>query len=187
MKGLSLVFLLANVASLQAQVQLPDIDIYRYQETQRDPFISAAAPTTFLNQGVEVAGVASGELIHRFLEKLTVSIKDQLFVGGISTDDQPQDGMAIINGATFRVGDTIPLEVDKETLNALEQLSLTFGLTLARAKNTNAINIKVGKITTTGVDLVLAGFRSSICQLPLERDDVVTGVKLERKLKENKP
>jgi hypothetical protein len=45
----------------------------------------------------------------------------------------------------------------------------------------------VGKITTTGVDLVLPGFRSSICQLPLERDDVVTGVKLERKLKENKP
>jgi hypothetical protein len=170
MKGLSLIFLLANVAPLQAQVQLPDIDIYRYQESQRDPFISAAAPTTFLNQGVEVAGVASGELIHRFLEKLTVSIKDQLFVGGISTDDQPQDGMAIINGATFRVGDT-----------------LTFGLTLARAKNTNAINIKVSKITTTGVDLVLPGFRSSICQLPLERDDVVTGVKLERKPKGNKP
>jgi hypothetical protein len=187
MKGLFLVLLLASVACLQAQVQLPDVDIFRYQETQRDPFISAEAPTTFLNQGANVAGVASGELIHRFLEKLTVSIKDQLFVGGISTDDQPQDGMAIINGATFKVGDTIPLEVDKETLNALEQLSLTFGLTLARTKNTNAIKIEVGKITTTGVDLVLPGFRSSICQLPLERDDVVTGVKLERKAKEHRP
>jgi hypothetical protein len=187
MKGLFLVLLLASVACLQAQVQLPDVDIFRYQETQRDTFISAAAPTTFLNQGADVAGEASGELIHRFLEKLTVSIKDQLFVGGISTDDQPQDGMAIINGATFKVGDTIPLEVDKETLNALEQLSLTFGLTLARTKNTNAIKIEVGKITTTGVDLVLPGFRSSICQLPLERDDVVTGVKLERKAKDHRP
>src|SRR5262249_58772237 len=104
--------------------------------------------------------VCSSDL--RFLEKLTASIKDQLFVGGISTGDLPQDGMAIINGVSFRVGDSIPLEVDKETLNALEQLSLTFGLTLAHAKNTNAIKIEVGKITTTGVDLVLPGFKSSI-------------------------
>lgn len=77
MKGL-LFFLLFASARLHAQVELPDIEVYNYSRTHRDPFLSARAPTTFLNERAEIAGVASGELVGKFLEKLTASIKDQL-------------------------------------------------------------------------------------------------------------
>jgi hypothetical protein len=168
-------------------VELPDIDVYNYSRTQRDPFLSARAPTTFLNERAEIAGVASGELIGKFLEKLTASIKDQLFVGGVSTDDRLEDGMALINGVAFRVGDRIPLPVDPKTLTELDQLALSFGLTLVRTVD-NTIAIEVGRISGTGVDLMLPGFRASICQLPLERDEATNAVILERKrTKERKP
>ena len=186
MKGQLLFFLLfASAACLRAQVELPDIDIYNYSQTQRDPFISAHAATTLLNERAEIAGVANGELIGKFLEKLTASIKDQLFVGGVSTDDRLEDGMALINGIAFRAGDRIPLDVDPKTLSELDQLAQSFGLTLARATD-NTIAIEVGRISGAGVDLMLPGFRASICQLPLERDEAINAVKLERKPKEKK-
>jgi len=172
--------LFASAVGLHAQVELPDIDIYNYLRTQRDPFISAEAPTTLLNERVEIAGVASEELMRRFLEKLTASIKDQLSVGGLSTDDRQPDGMALINGVAFRQGDTIPLEVDQKTLRELDQLAQSFGLTLTRTMD-NAIAIEVGRISGVGVDFMLPGFRASICQLPLERDEAVSAIKLERK------
>jgi hypothetical protein len=87
--------------------------------------------------------------------------------------------MALINGVTFRAGDRIPLELDQKTLNELDQLAQSFGLTLERATDT-AIAIEVGRISESGVDLVLPRFRSSICQLPLERQ-ALGAVKLERK------
>jgi hypothetical protein len=187
MKGQLLFFLLfASASCLHAQVELPDIDIYNYAQTQRDPFISANAATTLLNERAEIAGVASSELIGKFLERLTASIKDQLFVGGVSTDDRLEDGMALINGIAFRVGDRIPLEVDAKILSELDQLAQSFGLTLERATD-NAIAIEVGRISGAGVDLTLPGFRASICQLPLERDEAINAVKLERKPKEKKP
>jgi hypothetical protein len=170
----------AGATALHAQVELPDIDIYNYPQTGRDPFISAQAPTTFLSERSELAGVSNGELIRRFLEKLTASIKDQLIVGGVSTDDSLADGMALINGVTFRPGDRIPLEVDPKTLNELDQLAQSFGLTLERATDT-AIAIEVGRISDSGVDLVLPGFRSSICQLPFARNQALSAIKLERK------
>jgi hypothetical protein len=186
MKG-PLFFLLFAGVRLYAQVELPDIEVYNYSRTQRDPFLSARALTTFLNERAEIAGVASGELIGKFLEKLTASIKDQLFVGGVSTDDRLEDGMALINGVAFRVGDRIPLQVDPKTLTELDQLALSFGLTLARAAD-NTIAIEVGRISGAGVDLMLPGFRASICQLPLERDEATNAVILERKrTKEKKP
>jgi hypothetical protein len=180
MKGGLLLLLVAGATALHAQVELPDIDVYNYPQTGRDPFISPQAPTTFLSEQSELAGVSNGELIRRFLEKLTASIKDQLIVGGVSTDDRLADGMALINGVTFRAGDRIPLEVDQKTLSELDQLAQSFGLTLERATDT-AIAIEVGRITDSGVDLVLPGFRSSICQLPLERNEALGAVKLERK------
>jgi hypothetical protein len=185
MKGWLLLLLFACTADLHAQVELPDIDVYNYLRTQRDPFISAQASTTFLNERTEIPGVASGELIGKFLEKLTASIKDQLFVGGVSTDDRLEDGMALINGIAFRVGDRIPLEVDPKTLSELNQLAQSFGLTLVQADS--AIAIEIGRISDAGVDLTLPGFRASICQLPLERDEAINAVKLERKPKEKKP
>ena len=186
MKGSLFFLFFVSAAGLHAQVELPDIDIYNYLQTQRDPFISAQAPTTFLNERTEIPGVASSELIGKFLEKLTASIKDQLFVGGVSTDDRLEDGMALIDGIAFRVGDRIPLEVDAKTLSELDQLAQSFGLTLERARD-HTIAIEVGRISSAGVDLMLPGFKASICQLPLERDEAINAVKLERKPKEKKP
>jgi hypothetical protein len=173
-------FLLGSCVTLMAQVELPDIDIYTYVRSHRDPFISVRAATTLLNERVQIAGVASGELMRRFLEKLTASIKDQLAVGGLSTDDSQPDAMALINGVAFRQGDTIPIEVDEKTLHELDQLAQSFGLTLTRTQD-DAIAIAVGTITSVGVDFELPGFRATICQLPIDRDEPNNAVKLERK------
>jgi hypothetical protein len=172
--------LLASAVSLMAQVELPDIDIYTYARSHRDPFISARAPATLLNERVQIAGVASGDLMRRFLEKLTASIKDQLSVGGLSTDDNQRDAVALINGVAFHQGDTIPIDVDEKTLRELDQLAQSFGLTLARTQD-NAIAIAVGTISNMGVNFELPGFRASICQLPIDRDEPSNAVQLERK------
>jgi hypothetical protein len=167
-------------------VELPDLDIYNYLPSQRDPFISSKARATLLDESVELPGVASGELMHRFLEKLTASIKDQLTLGGLSTDDSQTDGMALINGVTFKQGDTVPLDLDEKTLRELDQLAQSFGLTLTRTPQ-NAIAIQIGRISSTGVDFQLPGFRASICQLPLETDQPSTTFRLPKKIKEKKP
>lgn len=172
--------LLASAVSLIAQVELPDIDIYTYVRSHRDPFISVRAPTTLLNERVQIAGVASGELMRRFLEKLTASIKDQLYVGGLSTDDSQTDAVALINGVAFHQGDTVPITVDEKTLHELDQLAQSFGLTLPRTQD-NAIAIAVGAISSVGVDFEIPGFRASICQVPIDRDEPSNAVKLERK------
>jgi hypothetical protein len=172
--------LLAGAMSLLAQVELPDIDIYTYVRSRRDPFISYRAPTTLLNERVQIAGVASGELMRRFLEKLSASIKDQLDVGGLSTDDSQPDAMALINGVAFHQGDTVPIAVDEKTLHELDQLAQSFGLTLPRTQD-NAIAIAVGTISNAGVDFEIPGFRATICQLPIDRDEPSSEVKLERK------
>jgi hypothetical protein len=138
------------------------------------------APTTLLNERVQIAGVASGELMRRFLEKLSASIKDQLSVGGLSTDDSQTDAVALINGVAFRQGDTVPVTVDEKTLHELDQLAQSFGLTLPRTQD-NAIAIAVGAISNVGVDFEIPGFRASICQVPIDRDEPSSGVKLERK------
>ena len=178
--------LLGSTLSLYAQVELPELDIYNYLPCQRDPFISSRALTTLLDERVEIPGVASTELMHRFLEKLTKSIKDQLSVGGLSTDDNQLDAMALINGMTFHQGDTVPLDLDDKTLRELDQLAQSFGLTLTRTPE-NAIAIEIGRISSVGVDLQLPGFRASICQLPLETDEPSTTIKLTKKLKDKKP
>ena len=67
--------LLGSALSLYAQVELPELDIYNYLPSQRDPFISSRASTTLLDERVEIPGVASTELMHRFLEKLTSRLR----------------------------------------------------------------------------------------------------------------
>jgi hypothetical protein len=129
---------------------------------------------------VQIAGVASGELMRRFLEKLTASVKDQLSVGGLSTDDSQRDAVALINGVAFHQGDTIPIDVDEKTLRELDQLAQGFDLTLARTQD-NAIAIAVGTINNVGVNFELPGFRATICQLPIDRDEPSNAVQLERK------
>ncbi|MBV8483417.1 MAG: hypothetical protein JO077_11190 [Verrucomicrobia bacterium] len=180
------VFLLGSVLSLYGQVELPDINIYNYLRSQRDPFISSRAPTTLLDERVELPGIASGELMHRFLEKLSASIKDQLTVGGLSTDDNQTDATALINGVAFHQGDKVPLDLDEKTLRELDQLAQSFGLTLSRTPD-NAVGVEIGRISSAGVDFQLPGFRASICQLALETDEPSTTFKLPKKNKGKKP
>src|SRR5271165_2606753 len=66
------------------------------------------------------------------LTAFTASIKDQLSVGGLSTDDNQSDAVALINGVAFHQGDTVPIDVDEKTLQELDQLAQSFGLTLTR-------------------------------------------------------
>jgi hypothetical protein len=186
MKPALLILVLAGALSLHAQVALPAIETYNYDRTARDPFISARAPTTLLNERVEIVGVASEELMRRFLAALSASIKSQLSVGGVSVADRQQDCIALIDGVAFRPGDTIPLEVDQKTLNELDQLGQSFGLVLT-VTNEHSISLEVGRISEEGVDCMLPGFKASICQLPLQRDEAANAVKLERKPREKKP
>jgi hypothetical protein len=178
--------LLGSSLNLYAQIELPDLDIYNYLPSQGDPFISSRASTTLLDQRVEIPGVTSTELMHRFLEKLTRSIKDQLSVGGLSTDDNQLDATALINGMTFHPGEIVPLDLDDKTLRELDQLAQSFGLTLMRTTE-NAIAIEIGTINSVGVDFQLPGFRASICQLPLLTDEPTTTIKLTKATKDKKP
>jgi hypothetical protein len=180
------VFLLGSVLSLYGQVELPDISIYNYLRSGRDPFISSKAPTTLLDERAELPGIASGELMQRFLGKLSASIRDQLTVGGLSTDDSQTDATAIINGMTFHQGDIIPLDLDDKTTRELDQLAQSFGLTLTRTSD-NAVAVEIGRISSAGVDFELPGFRASICQLALETDEPSTTFKLPKKIKDKKP
>ena len=180
------IFLLGSVIRLYGQVELPDVNIYNYLRSQRDPFISYRAPTTLLDEGADLPGIASGELMHRFLAKLSASIRDQLTVGGLSTDDSQTDATALINGVVLHQGDIVPLDLDEKTLRELDQLAQSFGLTLTRTPD-NAVAVEIGRISSAGVDFQLPGFRASICQLALETDEPSTTFKLPKKIKDKKP
>ena len=101
-------------------------------------------------------------------------------MGGLSTDDSQTDAVALINGVAFHQGDTVPITVDEKTLHELDQLAQSFGLTLPRTQD-NAIAIAVGTISNVGVDFEIPGFRASICQVSIDRDEPSSAVKLERK------
>src|SRR5208337_600028 len=69
---------------LHAQVQLPDLYSYHYTMSRRDPFISADAPKTIMDEHQEPRGIVSGDIVSRYLENIVHLIKNQLYVGGIS-------------------------------------------------------------------------------------------------------
>jgi hypothetical protein len=186
MKLLTFSLLLTCGLNLHAEVELPSLSIFNYLRSARDPFISPKAPTTFLNERVEPTTVTSEELMSRFVEKVTLSIKDQLSVGGLSIDGEQKDAIALINGMAFHPGDTLPIEVNPKTSVELDQLAQSFGLTLQRTAN-KEIKIQVARISAAGVDFMLPGFNASICQLPVERNDTLNEVKLAPRNKQKKP
>jgi hypothetical protein len=180
-------FIIASLALmsssiLYAQVRLPDLYIYNYSMTTRDPFISSDAPGTLLTDKEESRGIISGDIVKHYLNRIIQLIKDDLYVGGISIGDTPHESVALINGVDFHVGDKIPLEITKKELQGIQQLAASYGLPLVTNENGSFV-LEVGRVTENGVDLVLPGFKVAIYQLPLPRDSAPTAIQLEKKRK----
>jgi hypothetical protein len=173
-------FVIASVGRLHAQVQLPDLYVYDYAMSQRDPFISADAPTTLLTNKQEIHGIVSGDIVKQYLDKVILLIKAELYVGGVSIGDRPFESMVLINGIGFHTGDKIPMEGTKKEIQGIKQLTASYGLPAATDEKGSLV-LEVGRITESGVDLVLPGFKAAIYQLPLPRDVPPTGIQLEKK------
>jgi hypothetical protein len=72
----------ASASRLHAQVELPDLYIYNYTITQRDPFIASDAPSTFLSQNREICGIVSSDIVRQYLQRIIQLVKEELYVGG---------------------------------------------------------------------------------------------------------
>src|SRR6516225_6757232 len=170
-------------AACFAQLELPALNVFNYQPAARDPFISAAAPTTLLNNADDAHGMVSGDIVHEYLETIINAIRENLYVGGVSIGDTPQLSEALINGVSFHYGDVLPLMIDQNQLSTLVELSRAYGLPLQVSKD-GAISIQVGQIDRNGVSLVLPGFREALYQLPLDFDTQSSKIILERRPKQ---
>lgn len=179
-KFLALVSFAIAPSMLHAQVQLPELYIYNYTMTQRDPFISSDAPNTLLAENQETSGIVSGDIVRQYLGRIVQLIKEELYVGGVSIGDTPTQSIALINGVDFHVGDRIPLETTKKELQGIQQLAASYGLPLVTDERGSFV-LEVGRVTENGVDLVLPGFKAAIYQLPLARDAVPAAIQLEKK------
>jgi len=169
---------LASANTLCAQVQLPDLYIYNYSSTLRDPFIASDAPSTLLTQNREIPGIVSGDIVRQL-------ITDELYVGGISIGDTPLQSIALINGVDFHLGDKIPLQTTRKELQGIQQLAASYGLPLVTDEKGSFL-LEVGRVTENGVELVLPGFKAAIYQLPLARDTEPIAIQLENKNKRRK-
>ena len=182
-KTFALVLLaIASANIVHAQVQVPDLYIYNYPITQRDPFIASDAPNTLLSQNRAMCGIVSGDIVRQYLERVIQLIKEELYVGGISIGDTPIQSIALINGVDFHVGDKIPLQTNKKELQGIQQLAASYGLPLVTDEKGSFL-LDVGRVTENGVDLVLPGFKVAIYQLPLARDTAPLAIQLEKKKK----
>jgi hypothetical protein len=173
-------FAIASANTLRAQVQLPDLYVYNYSSSQRDPFIDAEAPSTLLSQNREIPGIVSGDIVKQYLARIIQLIAEELYVGGISIGDTPLQSIALINGVDFHLGDKIPLQTTKKELQGIQQLAASYGLPLVTDEKGSFV-LEVGRITENGVDLVLPGFKAAIYQLPLARDTTPVAIQLEKK------
>ncbi len=184
---IALTSILAIWASiLHAQVQLPDLYSYHYTMTRRDPFISADAPKTIIDEHQEPRGIVSGDIVSRYLENIVKLIKNQLYLGGISIGDTPFESIALINGVDFHVGDKVPLDAASKDLQSIQQLAATYGLPLVTDQKGTFV-VEVGRVSENGVDLVLPGFKAVIYHLPLPNDSASDVVRLEKKKKKPRP
>ena len=176
---------LASANTLCAQVQLPDLYIYNYSSTLRDPFIASDAPSTLLTQNREIPGIVSGDIVRQYLARIIQLITDELYVGGISIGDTPLQSIALINGVDFHLGDKIPLQTTRKELQGIQQLAASYGLPLVTDEKGSFL-LEVGRVTENGVELVLPGFKAAIYQLPLARDTAPVAIQLEHKNKRQK-
>jgi hypothetical protein len=185
-KGFALISLaIASGNTLRAQVQLPELYLYKYSTAQRDPFIASDATSTLLSQNREMPGIVSGDIVGQYLARIIQLITEELYVGGVSIGDTPLQSIALINGVDFHLGDKIPLQTSKKELQEIHQLAASYGLPLVTDEKGSFV-LEVGRVTENGVDLVLPGFKAAIYQLPLARDTEPVAIQLESKNKRRK-
>jgi hypothetical protein len=162
--------------------RLPDLYVFRYVPQGRDPFISADAKQTLVSGGMDSGGSFTTKAAQQYLDTIVQAIKKELFVEGVSTGDAMTRGVALINGVSFIQGEKIPLLIGQTELLQLEELAKTYGLPLEEtSERRESILVEVGAIQTTGVTLLLPGFKSALCRLPYHGDYVLERIKLERR------
>ena len=162
--------------------RLPELYIFRYEPSKRDPFISALARRTIVAGESNLGMIASLSVVQQYLQTITTTIRQELFIGGLSTGDEHTRAIAVINGVVFTDGDRIPLPVRPEQLAQLRELARTYGLPLEPSPSQhNTIFVAVGAIKANGVSIVLPGFKGTLCELPYDGDDVHEKIQLERK------
>jgi hypothetical protein len=162
--------------------RLPDLYVFRYVPAGRDPFISAEAKRTLVGGDVDPGGSFAAKAAQQYLDTIIQAIKKELFVEGVSTGDPAIRGVALINGVTFTQGEKIPLSIGQNELLQLEELAKTYGLPLEKANGQKgSIVVEVGQIQSTGVTLLLPGFRSALCKIAYHGDYLPERIQLERK------
>jgi hypothetical protein len=162
--------------------RLPDLYVFRYVPQGRDPFISADAKQTLVSGGMDPGASFTTKAAQQYLDTIIQAIKKELFVEGVSTGDAMTRGVALINGVSFTLGEKIPLSIGQTELLQLEELAKTYGLPLEEpSERKESILVEVGEIQTTGVTLLLPGFKSALCRLPYCGDYVQERIKLERR------
>ena len=172
---------LANPADVIIPM-LPDLYVFRYVPQGRDPFISADAKRTLVSGGTEPGASFTTKAAQQYLDTIIQAIRKELFVEGVSTGDATTRGVALINGVSFIQGEKIPLSISQTELLQLEELAKTYGLPLEEtSERRESILIEVGEIQTTGISLLLPGFKSVLCRLPYRGDYVPERIKLERR------
>ena len=181
--GAATVMSCASVFSQGVEIpRLPELYVFRYEPSRRDPFISPLARRTIVAGDSNSEPVVSLSVVQQYLQTITAAIRKELFIGGLSTGDEHIRPIAVINGVVFTGGDRIPLPVQPEQLAQLRELARTYGLPLeASQSQPNTIFVAVGAIKTTGVSMVLPGFKGTLCELPYEGDDKPEKIQLERK------
>ena len=116
------------------------------------------------------------------MQTLVQAIKNELFVEGVSTGDEKIRDVALINGVAFAEGAKIPVTISENDLVQLAELARTYGLPLERDRTEkNTILLAVGSIDSTGVAILLPGFKAPLCKLPYVGDTAEERVTLERK------
>jgi hypothetical protein len=162
--------------------RLPELYVFRYEASSRDPFISPLARRTIVTGGSNLEGVVSLSVVQQYLQTIAAAIRQELFIGGLSTGDEHTRAIAVINGVTFAEGDKIPLPVQPEQLVQLRELARTYGLPLeASQSQQGTIFVAVGAVRANGVSIVLPGFKGALCELPYAGDNIPEKIQLERK------
>ena len=162
--------------------RLPDLYIFRYLPQGRDPFISAEARETLVGGRTDLGAAFTTKAAQQYLDTIIQAIKNELFVEGVSTGDTSTRGIALINGIPFYQGEKIPLSINQSELLRLEELAKTYGLPLEKnSGRKDSIFVEVGAIQTTGVTLLLPGFKSTLCKLPYHGDYFPERIRLERR------
>ena len=164
--------------------RLPDLYAFRYTPAPRDPFISADAGKTLVGKGVELDNSFSSKAAQRYLQTLVAAIQNDLFVEGVSTGEGNSHAIALINGVAFGETEKIPVTVSDTDLVQLTELARTYGLPLERdMSEKSTILLEVGPIDSSGVAILLPGFRAPLCKLPYVGDSGAERITLERKKK----